>query len=366
MYNENIFETGFKEKTHKSPAAIAARGNRQDGDYMTSIRDVARIAGVSPSTVSRVMNDTARVDDEKRQKVERAIIETGFKPNEVARSLYKRSSRIIGILVPDIINPFFNEMAEAIEEECDRRGYRLTLCSSNNDLEKEKRNLNLLERMNADGVILMTNREEIQEEIEKCGIPVVMIDRQVEGGKEIACVQSNHYQGGRISTEHLLECGCRRIIQMSGSLRLSSARQRHQGYMDVCRERGIEPAWIEGEYSYESGISMARQLMARYPDADGIIAANDMVAISVYKELHKNGLRVPEDIQMIGFDNISLSSLVTPEITTIAQPIGDMGREAVRILTDYVAGVRNSQRKVFGVRLIKRDTTIEHQGDNIE
>ena len=123
---------------------------------MTSIRDVAKLAGVSPSTVSRVMNGTARVDDEKRQKVERAISETGFKPNEVARSLYKRSSKIIGILVPNIINPFFNELAGAVEEECDRRGYRLTLCNSNDDLEKEKRNLNLLERMNADGAILMT------------------------------------------------------------------------------------------------------------------------------------------------------------------------------------------------------------------
>ena len=101
---------------------------------MTSIRDVAKLAGVSPSTVSRVMNGTARVDDEKRQKVERAISETGFKPNEVARSLYKRSSKIIGILVPNIINPFFNELAGAGEEECDRRGYRLTLCNSNDDL----------------------------------------------------------------------------------------------------------------------------------------------------------------------------------------------------------------------------------------
>lgn len=332
----------------------------------TSIRDVARIAGVSPSTVSRVMNGTARVDDEKRQKVEKAIVETDFKPNEVARSLYKRSSKIIGVLVPDIINPFFNEIAEAIEEECDSRGYRLTLCNSNNDLEKEKRNLNLLERMNADGVILMTNQEEIQTEIGKCRIPVVMIDRQIDGGKELACVQSNHYQGGRMSAEHLLDCGCRRIVQMSGSLKLSSARQRHQGYVDVCLERGIEPAWIEGEYSYESGIRMAEQFLERYPDGDGIIAANDMVAISVYKVLHRNGLRVPEDIQIIGFDNISLSSLVTPEITTIAQPIADMGKEAVRILTDYVSGVPSSQRKIFGVQLIKRDTTIEHHRDKIE
>lgn len=332
---------------------------RQSGGMMTSIREVAKLAGVSPSTVSRVMNGTARVDDEKRQKVEQAILETGFKPNEIARSLYKRSSKIIGILVPDIINPFFHELAGAVEEECDRSGYRLTLCNSNNDLEKEKRNLDLLERMNADGVILMTNREEIYKEISSYRIPVVMIDRRIEGNKGIACIQSNHYQGGRMSMEHLLNCGCKRIVQMSGPLQLSSARQRHQGYLDVCRERGIRPSWIEGSYSYESGAWMASRLLEQYPDTDGVIAANDMVAIAVYKEFHKKGIRVPEDIQIIGFDNISLSSLVTPEITTIAQPIAQMGQTAVRMLTEYVAGTQGTRQRVFDVKLIKRDTTIQ-------
>lgn len=324
---------------------------------MASIRDVARIAGVSPSTVSRVMNGTARVDDEKKQRVEKAIVETGFRPNEVARSLFKKSSKIIGILVPDIVNPFFNELAGAIEEECDRRGYRLTLCNSNNDVEKEKRNLNLLERMNADGAILMTNREEIREEIDKCRIPIVMIDRQIERGEEIASIQSDHYQGGRMAVEYLLSCGCRNIVQMSGPKRLSSARQRHQGYLDVCRERGLEPKWIECEYSYESGLEKTGEILRRFPETDGIIAANDMVAISVYKILHKEGIRVPDDVQVIGFDNIMLSSLFTPEITTIAQPIAKMGQTAVQILTDYVSGMEVNRKTTFGVELIKRGTT---------
>ena len=161
-----------------------------------------------------------------------------------------------------------------------------------------------------------------------------------------------------MSVEHLLECGCRHIVQMSGPLHLSSARKRHQGYLDVCRERGIGPAWIEGDYSFESGTEMAARLLEQYPDTDGIIAANDMVAISVYKELHRKGIRVPEDMQLIGFDNISLSSLFTPEITTIAQPIKRMGQEAVRMLTEYVAGAQISRNKVFDVKLIKRDTTL--------
>ena len=208
-----------------------------------------------------------------------------------------------------------------MEEECDRRGYRLTLCNSNDDLEKEKRNLSLLERMNADGVILMTNMDEIHKEVGNCRIPVVMIDRQIEGGKEIACIQSNHYQGGRMSVEHLLECGCRQHRADERSPSSFQCQKAPPGVPGCVQERGIEPAWIEGDYSFESGTEMAARLLEQYPDTDGIIAANDMVAISVYKELHRKGIRVPEDMQLIGFDNISLSSLFTPEITTIAQPI---------------------------------------------
>lgn len=326
---------------------------------MTSIRDVAKLAGVSPATVSRVMNGTANVDSQKRQRVEQAIKETGFKPNEVARSLYKKSSKIIGVIVPNIENPFFNELAGAIEEECDKNGYRLTLCNSNNDLEKEKRNMNLLSRMNADGIILMTNQKEIKEEVKKCQIPVIMLDRQVGTGSEIAYIQSDHYMGGRIAMEHLLECGCRRIVQMSGPNRFSSARQRYQGYSDVCRERELELVSLECEYDYEDGLKKAEELIRRYPDTDGIIAANDMVAISVYKVLTKKGYRIPEDIQLIGFDNINLSRLFTPEITTIEQPITRMGQEAVKVLIAYIEGREFKRQNVFPVTLIPRETTIK-------
>lgn len=324
---------------------------------MVSIRDVARIAGVSPATVSRVMNETARVDEEKRQRVMNAIQETGFKPNEVARSLFKKSSRIIGMIVPNIENPFFNELAKSIEEETYLRGYRLTLCNSNNDLEKEKKNLSLLDRMNADGIILMTNQEKMEKEVHKCRIPVVMIDRQLDGGGESACIQSDHYSGGRLAIEYLISCGCRHIVQMRGPLKFSSARQRYQGYQDVCRERGLQEAVIDCQYDYEDGLRKAKEILEKFPQADGIIAANDMVAIFVYKVLVREGYRIPQDIQLIGFDNISLSRLMTPELTTISQPIGEMGKAAVEALIDAVEG-KQPVRKVFEVELIKRETTL--------
>lgn len=324
---------------------------------MISIREVAKLAGVSPSTVSRVMNGTANVNDEKRQKVEKVISETGFKPNEAARTLYKKSAHIIGVIVPNIENPFFNAMAKAIEEEAYNNGYRLTLCNSDNNLEKEKNSIELLGRMNADGIILLTNQEGLSEEIRQCKIPVVAIDRQVKISNEVACIESNHYMGGRAAMEHLIACGCKNIVNMQAPQDLSSARQRYQGYLDVCKEHGITPCSVPCKYAFQDGLKQTEFLLEKYPKTDGILAANDMVAISAYKVLHKMGRRVPEDVQVIGFDNINLSSLVTPEITTVAQPIQEMGTAAVTILLDYLNGKTVEKRNVFDVELIVRETT---------
>ncbi|MGO5052799.1 LacI family DNA-binding transcriptional regulator [Lachnospiraceae bacterium LCP25S3_G4] len=324
---------------------------------MSSIREVAKLAGVSPATVSRVMNGTAKVDEEKKQRVEQVIRETGFKPNEVARSLYKKSAHIIGVIVPNIENPFFNEMAKAIEEEAYRKGYRLTLCSSNNNIEKEKNNIDLLGRMNADGIILLTNEEEIYEKIRDSKIPVVVLDREISNHNEVACIQANNYEGGRMTIEYLLQCGCKHIVNMRGPQVVSSGRGRFRGYLDVCKERGLEPMYVECSYDYEDGVEQTEKILELFPQVDGIIAANDMVAISAYKVLNKHGLRVPEDVQLIGFDNIKISQLMTPELTTIEQPIAEMGARATEILIDYIEGRKVKSEHVFQVALIERETT---------
>lgn len=324
---------------------------------MSSIREVAKLAGVSPATVSRVMNGTAKVDEEKKQRVESVIRETGFKPNEVARSLYKKSAHIIGVIVPNIENPFFNEMANAIENEAYNRGYRLTLCSSNDDIEKEKNNIDLLVRMNADGIILLTNEEEMFDQIKSAKIPVVVLDRAVKHSNEVACIQADHYAGGRMTMEHLLAAGCRRIVKMRGPQNVSSGRGRFKGYLDVCKEQGLSAEYLDCPYDYDEGIRRTEQLLEQYPDVDGIIAANDMVAISAYKVLHKHGKRVPEDVQLIGFDNIKISTLMTPELTTISQPISEMGERATQVLIDHIEGRKVTTENIFQVNLIQRETT---------
>ncbi|MGM9534681.1 MAG: LacI family DNA-binding transcriptional regulator [Intestinibacter sp.] len=324
---------------------------------MASIREVAKIANVSPATVSRVINGTAKVDEQKKQRVLEAIDETGFKPNELARALFKKSSKIIGMIVPNIENPFFNELARVIEKEAYENGYRILLCNSDDNEEKELMNIQMLNQLKADGIIIMTNSSKTAQEVEKYDFPVVLVDRKFSSDKEMAVVEADNYKGGRMATEHLIKCGCKNIVCMRGPQSLSSAEQRYLGYRDICKEYGLNEQYIECDYSYESGLKKTKELIKKYPDVDGIIASNDMVAISVYKVISKKGYRVPEDIQIIGFDNISFSWLSTPEITTIAQPIKKMGKKAAQIIIQHKKGEEIEKENVFDVKLIQRQTT---------
>ncbi len=324
---------------------------------MATIREVSRLAGVSPSTVSRVINGTANVDIEKRERVLEAINQTNFQPNELARALYKKSSKIIGLIVPNIENPFFSELARTIEEAAFGYGFRLLLCNSNNDTEKERININMLDQMKADGVILITNSGETGKMIANCTLPVVIVDRHVPDTGEIAFIESDNYNGGRMATQCLVDCGCKKIVCMRGPQKFTSGFLRFKGYQDVCQENGIEERFIDCKYSFESGKKAALKMIETFPDTEGIFAANDMVALSAYKILRNYGIRVPENIQIVGFDDIGFSSLFSPEITTIHQPIQKMGQRAVDIIYQYSNGQPFEKESIFEVQLIKRETT---------
>ncbi|SEA77631.1 transcriptional regulator, LacI family [Oribacterium sp. KHPX15] len=324
---------------------------------MATIREVAKLAGVSPATVSRVMNGTANVDDDKKNRVLEAIEKTGFQPNQLARALFKNSSRLVGLIVPNIDNPFFSELARKIEEEAFKRGYQIVLCSSGNNSDKELSNIRMLSRMKADGIILITNGEHTGKMIKETDLPVVVVDRHMTDGGEIAYIESDHYTGGVLATEHLYECGCRKIVCLRGPQEYASGRLRFKGYQDVCRKYGLEEMYIDTAYTFEAGLKSAELLMEKYPEADGIFAANDIVAISTYKVLKNHKIKVPKDVKLVGFDDIRFSSLMTPELTTIRQPIGKMGELAVDIICNYAEGEPYDEACILGVELVKRETT---------
>ncbi len=322
---------------------------------MASIREVAALAGVSPATVSRVINGTVKVDSDKRERVLKAIQDTGFVPNEVARSLFKKSAKTIGLILPSIENPFFTQLAETIERTADRNGYKILLFNTGGVVEKEKTVLQMLSAMNADGIILATSNEGVNELIENCNIPVIVTDRRCSVDKASAYIHCNHYECGRIAAEHLIECGCRNIICFRAPQDISSAKERYLGYRDVCAEHGITEKVLECDYDFNAGIQTTEELLNRYPEADGIIACNDIVAISAYKVLHKRGIKVPEQVQIIGYDNIKLSELITPELTTIAQPIEQIGMTAVELIVNKAQ--KHNKEYIFEGELVVRETT---------
>jgi LacI family transcriptional regulator len=324
---------------------------------LAHISDVAKLAGVSAATVSRVINGTAKVDEKKVKRVLDAINETNFKPNEIARSLYKKSSRIIGYIVPNLLNLFLIEIGRAIEDEAFENGYKVIFCNSEENQEKEAAYINMLVSMNADGIIISTSGNNPDEEICKCPLPVVVLDKCGNNSYTVS-VQADNYTGGRLAAEHLIACGCQHIVQMHGSQEYSNARRRFHGYSDVCEEHNIEPLHIESSYDYNGGIVRSRELLARFPKVDGILAVSDMVALSLYRVLHETGRRVPDDIMIVGYDNLELSSLMTPSLTTVAQPMDEIGRTSAKIIIDMVENKKLEQSDVIlPVSLKIRETT---------
>lgn len=323
---------------------------------MKSIREVAKLAGVSPATVSRVMNGTAKVDPEKKARVLKVIEETGFVPNEVARSLYRKSARLIGLVIPSLQNPYFTQMAGSITEAAERSGYRVFLCNVGSDSEKILNAVQMLTSMNVDGVVLAVSSPEVERELHSIQLPVVAVDCMEDAEAVCASLYSDYYAGGRMSMEHLLACGCKNIVCIKSDQHSFSARMRYEGYRDVCAELGIAEQTVDCDYDFVSGLRMTEQLLNQYPKVDGILACNDMVAVSTFKILHQKQIRVPEDIQLVGFDDIHLTRLVTPELTTIHQPIREMAEQAVQILLDED---RKEPHKtmVYPVSLVIRETT---------
>jgi LacI family transcriptional regulator len=324
---------------------------------LVHISDVAKLAGVSSATVSRVINGTAKVSEEKARRVRQAIAETGFKPNEIARSLYKKSSRIIGYIVPSILNIFLNEIGRAIEDEAFRHGYKVILCNTDYNPEKEAAYIKMLSSMNADGIIITANNEHLEEELENCKLPIVVLDKSA-GTRYTASVQSDNYEGGKIATEHLIRCGCRKIVLMRGPQQYSSSQQRFLGYVDVCNEYGIQPLFVDSSFDERDTHNGARELFRRFPDVEGILAVSDMVALSLYKLLHEQGRRIPQDVMIVGYDGVELGELLTPALTTVVQPIEAIGRRAVNLIVEQVENGKIEQKEtILPVSLKIRETT---------
>jgi LacI family transcriptional regulator len=324
---------------------------------MATIRDVAKLAGVSVATVSRVLNQNGYVNKETEKRVKQAIEQLNYKPNEVARTLFKKTSRTIGLIVPDISNPFFPELVRAVEDVMNIYDYTVILCNSDEKGEKEKEYIDILKQRYVDGIILTTNQLTIGE-VSKIDVPVVVLDRPLD--HSLPSVIANNYEGARRATRHLYDIGCRRIAHIQGPLHVVNAVERFNGYRDEMKDLGLwdEQLVFLGDYNLKLAKEVTLHALQTL-SIDGIFAGNDVMAVGALKAAQQLDLDVPNDVAIIGYDNIPLSEMTTPELSTVSQPIYQMGAMAARLLVKKIEGqsIEQSQHKL-PVQLIQRKSTM--------
>lgn len=305
---------------------------------MATIRDVSKLAGVSVATVSRVINQSGYVNIETEKKVRTAMETLSYRPSEIARSLAGKQTSTVALIVPDILNPFFPEIARSIERAANEHGYTVILCNSDDDEKREAHYFSILEQKKIDGILLAsyTIRPHQILELQK-SVPVVIIDNRFADHYAIPSFISKNKEGAVQAVQHLAELGCRRIAHICGPSGVVSAMDRLAGFEEECKRQGLyHPSLIvKGDYHMEGGYRAAKELLARQPDTEAIFAGNDLMAAGALKALYEVNKSVPDEIKLIGFDGISLP-LVIPQLSTVAQPIGEMGRLAMEMLVRLI------------------------------
>ncbi|HUY13412.1 MAG TPA: LacI family DNA-binding transcriptional regulator [Terriglobia bacterium] len=307
-----------------------------------NIHAVAQRAGVSVFTVSSVINKKAHVSTPLRRKVEEAIRELNYRPNLLARSLAKRQTHTIGVVVPDIANPFFPLIVRGVEDEAQKAGYSILLCNSDNQLEKEEQYLELLLSKRVDGILLTKAPGSLAHSLchVLCAtkVPCVLVMRTCRDLKADA-VLSDDFQGAFEAVSHLVRQGYRRIGLVGGPLNVSNGRARWQGFRKALRVGGLpqcQDLIVEGDYRIESGYRAGLALLPRRPDA--VYVANYLMTVGLMKAAEEMGVRCPEDFGLVSFDDYPWLGCFHPRLTTVDLPKYDVGAEATRILIERIKG----------------------------
>ncbi len=332
-----------------------------------TITDIARRAGVSAATVSRVINRTVPVDPDTEARVRAAIRELDYRPNLLARSFRRRQTQTIGLLVPDNSNPFFAELARAIEDIGFAEQYNVILCNSDLSETKQSHYIDVLLDKRVDGIILTSSGlitgetgADSAARIREAHVPFVVIDRDL-GEYPVDQLLVDNHQGGALAGRHLIELGHRRMACVVGPSDLTPSAGRIAGFRGALREAGIDlpdALVVQGDGRHSGGTASVRTLLQRNVDFTAIFAFNDVMAAGVIGELQRSGLRVPGDVSVIGFDDIPIAAAMYPSVTTIAQPIAEMARLGVDLLLRRIRGPDAPfERLVLPTRLVPREST---------
>ena len=342
---------------------------------MATIRDVAKLAGVSTATVSHVINESRYVSDELKKRVYEAMDELDYQLNLLASGLRGGETKTIGLIIPDISNQFFSEISRRIEDNGLKYGYSLIICNTDDDDKKEKRYIDILLSKQVDGLIFISAGDETDSLIKPIskGIPIVVADRFIEK-PNINTVTVDNFNGGYQATKYLLDLGHKRIGLISGPETVLSSYDRCEGY-----KKGLLDAHLpvdssiiaHGDFRYQSGVkAMEKLLKADAPRPTAVFSCNDMMALGAIRAANDHGLKIPEDISIVGFDDIPLAKSSSPPLTTVAQPTNEMAIHIIELLVDMIeySGGRRSLHKeeynykkiVLNTMLIERESCMKY------
>ncbi len=323
-----------------------------------SIRDVAKKANVGPATVSRVLNNNGYVSEETRAKIEAAMRELHYTPNELARNLFHKKTGIIAVLVPSVANPFFAEFVDTVESELYVRGYKTMLCNTVKEKNAELEYLDMLNRYIVDGVITGVHSLDA-EEYRKIHKPIVALDRFL--GEDIPVIAVDHKKGGYLAAEELVRCGCRSVLHFRGAQQVESPyHDRHYEFDRVMEENGIKVISYELEWNrfdaeyYEKTIE---DVFSNGIRADGVFGV-DQIAIRYMNAAIRRGIKVPEDVKIVAYDGTFITQFTEPRLTVVAQPIDRLAYESARLISHLVDGkVYKNKQVLLDVSFYRGGTT---------
>ena len=326
---------------------------------MSTLKDVAERAGVTVTTVSRMLNNRTQVSKKTRDKINQAFKELDYQPNELARSLSKKTSSFIGLIVSSAQNYFYCKVIDYVERYAAQYGYKLLLCVSNHEPEKEREYFNMLKAHKVAGVILGSHTQNLDlNEHQNFESPIITFDRMIS--TSIPAVGSDNYHGGALAAKHLLAKGCKRpafftVSPVEGFM----ANMRYNGFSEIWQQNCITPIYYEAPQErmismrYEDAIE---DFFKKNPDVDGVFASNDIAAVEVLRYCLRHDISVPEQIKVIGYDDIELAGFYTPSLTTIRQPLEDICRFSVESIVHYKEKTIPINT-IFPVKLVEREST---------
>jgi len=327
------------------------------------IKDVAKKAGVSVTTVSRVLNGEKYVKDDLKARVKQAIDELGYAPSHIARSLVRKKTNLIGVIVPDLTSSFYSTILSSIEETASINDYNLLVCNIIEDTDKELKYLNVFKEMRVDGIIIMHEKlsDEIRSFINKLDIPVIFSSVRPIDQKFVSVIIDD-YEAAYDATRYLIELGHERIAFIGGDMRdVTSGQNRYVGYRNALTDQRVKIVYDYirfGDYKTQSGYHLMKELLACEPRPTSVFAVSDDMAVGAINCIHDQGLKVPDDISVIGFDGSQLTELVRPRLSSMEQPIQEMGKITVNTLIELISEQADAPREdlILKHKLIVRDS----------